>query len=111
LIFLYRLPKLGTMRALYPAIFYLFTAGSCVSTRDYAHAEQDRCDCLSGIKAPADEFCTEWNEKVVREKERLDRRMAGLSTRNAEKYEALLLEISHIQEERDTCLARIARFY
>jgi hypothetical protein len=103
--------KLGNMRALCLGIIFLLLFGSCVSTKNYAQAEKDLCDCLSGMKAPADEFCTKWNTKVSTEKEQLDRRMAGLSTRKPEKYEVLLLEISLIEEERDTCRAKLARFH
>ena len=91
-------------------IFALFLF-SCVSTNPYAKAEKDLCDCLSGIKAPADEFCSEWNQRLYDEKEKLDQKMNRLARIRPGKFIRLQREMDKIKVERDTCMKRISRCY
>lgn len=88
----------------------ILTINSCITVEKYAQAEQDLCDCLSGIKAPADEFCMEWSNKADHTLKRLDRKMARMSVKCSAKYEIWLLKLNLVKSERDSCLAAISRF-
>jgi len=82
--------------------------------RGYDRSQRQLCECLSGVRAPADEFCTKWNENSRKWQTRVDAEIA--------KY-ALVLEgfpaarpkfwskYCLIKAERDTCMARISRYY
>ncbi len=86
-------------------------AESCVSVKEYAQAEKNLCDCLSGVLAPADEFCAEWNRQVADEWEKLDRKMKRLQVFNIEKALEIHVEIDSVKAARQVCLEAVSKYY
>ncbi|MBI3135383.1 MAG: hypothetical protein HYZ14_11975 [Bacteroidetes bacterium] len=95
--------------------FFLILSGAllsgCVSVKEYAQAEKNLCDCLSGALAPADEFCAEWNRQVADEWEKLDRKMKRLQVFNIEKALEIQVEIDSVKAARQVCLEAVSKYY
>ncbi|UKN02315.1 hypothetical protein K6119_02120 [Paracrocinitomix mangrovi] len=89
-------------------VFTLVLLTSCsISIRQYAKAAKDLSDCVGGVKMPADEFCVEWNSKWADAREKMDKRLEGLKSKNLSKYERL----KHKVEEVDSNFVRSTKIY
>ena len=81
------------------------------SLKAYAKAEQNYCDCLSGVLAPADEFCVEWSQDVTETREKLEQKLKRLEQQNPEQAAAMQIEADTIQAQRQRCLEAISKYY
>jgi len=91
------------------AVILLMYLTSCKLNR-YARAEKHLCQCLSGVRMPADEFCTKWNDRVVKQKDKVFRKLNHREVPYWVHWQ-FYKRYAAIKTERDSCMARISRFY
>lgn len=84
-------------------------AAGCTSIKSYARSETRFCDCLSGVLAPADEFCTEWSRAATEKAEIMDKRMKRLLKFNPQRALKLQAQLDTIRLERQRCLEALQR--
>jgi hypothetical protein len=80
----------------------------CISVKQYAQAEENLCDCLSGILAPADEFCVEWNREVAHAWEKLEQKMKRIQASNPHKALEMQAEIDSVKVKREDCMEAVS---
>ena len=85
------------MRHLVIGILILHGIASCTLGR-YQKAQEVLRDCVNGIKAPADEFCSEWNHKYWTQIEKVELKLVRLALADSSKYQKYLNKIQKIDQ-------------
>lgn len=83
-------------RVLTTAVMCVLFISCGITLKQYEQAEKNLEDCVSGVRAPADEFCSKDSHVWTEAQEEMENYLKKLKRTNPKKYEKWSKEVSRV---------------